>query len=495
MTVFENVKPPNGNVLKPLHVLRQTQLPSPSCEADFCRLASRYPEEVQHQYFSPPILSPPSRFDRVAYLINSSTIWIFKSNLLATRTNRVAMNSTTDSARMSTVNQKHQQRASSPATAKNPSSRPPTGPAMYFTSSTPGVKPMGHSSIQSIYERGPRRFTSSTMDRNTRQPRSRSHSPYRHEDIYARAGWEHRSRSRSRAEVREGDRESDHRDRDRRSRSRSPRRRLLMDYSPDSSDQSPVRYSHDDMRHRSASLEFHQREHRTPTPVLEKPLSWQQIAELSTSDYGKEFALRYYSNPYRLWTFPPSESQPITTSAEFPYAVPKPHIDIKTGKPHYRMRFTDPNTMSLLLGKEGSSLAELSLFFPAVVFRFEEALNIPDPIMKKRTWTFWLEVKSSADPKNDGVKWQIDACRNGFEAYCRTDPEGLSCVTDFYYANRRVFHHSRTAKGLYQQGLPRPTNQQELMAQVSLKDYTDVVASLKPRGKGLVTMLRDGRKF
>lgn len=75
----------------------------------------------------------------------------------------------------------------------------------------------------------------------------------------------------------------------------------------------------------------------------------------------------------------------------------------------------------MLLGKNGNSLAEIGKFFPAVVFQLEEdiALDGPDPKSQEGLVTFWLEVKSSSDPHNDGVKWQIDACRKGFEAYHR----------------------------------------------------------------------------
>ena len=48
------------------------------------------------------------------------------------------------------------------------------------------------------------------------------------------------------------------------------------------------------------------------------------------------------------------------------------------------------------------------------------------------------------------------ACRLGLEAYQKMDRGSLPSLKNYYYANRRLFHHGNTKQGRYLQDLGRP---------------------------------------
>ena len=119
--------------------------------------------------------------------------------------------------------------------------------------------------------------------------------------------------------------------------------------------------------------------------------------------------------------------------------------------------------MIKLLGTHKDSLIEIGRFFPAVVFQLEGSSKSPN---NPATLKLWLKPKSRSDTLNQGVKWQIDACRRGLEVYQQKDTGSLPSVKNFYYDNRRLFDHEHTQQGLYLQSLPRPRSHQEFLEQV-----------------------------
>ncbi|KAH7378128.1 hypothetical protein BKA64DRAFT_648844 [Cadophora sp. MPI-SDFR-AT-0126] len=331
-----------------------------------------------------------------------------------------------------------------PASGKPPLSKPlpvPVARGLHLTSSAPGVSPYNSASIAGPAIRRPltppsTRDRGREANRETYLRRSRSRSPHRRDNPRARRDWDHWSRS------------------------RSPRWDSRRDYGRESPHRGYDMYPHREIRYRSPSPMDSRRQPQFGSSV--NPSSWQSLAE-------KAGTIEPVIRPatVRRYTFPPAEAHPkvqggFKTSAA---AMPKPHIDTRTQKPYPTLKFTDRLAMDKLLGKRGGSLAEICRFFPAVVFQIEETTS------QHSAGTFhslklWLEVKSSSDPFNQGVKWQIDACRLGLEAYQKMDRGSLPSLKNYYYANRRLFHHGNTKQGRYLQDLGRPTNPAAVMQQL-----------------------------
>ena len=305
-------------------------------------------------------------------------------------------------------------------------------------SSTPGVHPYNGSSVGGLTTRRP--LTPSTSHdrvqdtlRDAYRLRSRSRSPRRRDDLYPRRDW------------------------DRPARSRSPRRDIHRDCRYEDTRPFHDIYPHREGRYRSPSPLSLRRQRRTTPPPKN---SWQALAEKAGTIPSQLTTHRY--------TFPTSEIRPnvqdgLRTSD---FAMLKPHIDTRTGKPYPPLIFTDPQASIKLLGTREDSLIEIGRFFPAVVFQLEESSKLPNT---PATFKLWLEVKSSSDPLNQGVKWQIDACRRGLEAYQKKDTGSLPSVKNFYYDNRRLFHHGHTQQGLYLQSLARPRSHRDFLGQVDTR--------------------------
>ncbi|KAG4433466.1 hypothetical protein IFR05_011050 [Cadophora sp. M221] len=342
--------------------------------------------------------------------------------------------------------------------ASSPSKAPMTT-GMRFTSSAPGVGPVHN---PSIHGRALRATPSFSRDGNASRPRSRSRQ---HDESYYRSDLGHRSRS------------------------VSPRSESRRDYGLEPLSRIHDMYSSRESRSRYRSLSPTASRHRDPSRSpppreirpTEQPASWQRLAErVSNKDPD---TLRGHAT-VRRFTIPSSEIRHSLQDAFI--ARPKPHINTRTGKPYPPLQFRDPKASRMILGKREYALEEISKFFPAVVFQVEKVVENPDTMSPKICVNLWLEVKPSSDPLNDGVKWQVDACRRGFEAYQKRDKDGdgLPEVRDYYYANRRLFHHSMTKQGLYLQALGRPRNHKDLLAQASNKAGRMTIASPDVGGMG-----------
>ncbi|PBP17501.1 hypothetical protein BUE80_DR011735 [Diplocarpon rosae] len=145
--------------------------------------------------------------------------------------------------------------------------------------------------------------------------------------------------------------------------------------------------------------------------------------------------------------------------------TPHPHIDGRTGKPHPALKFVSQDAYSKMYGAQGQAMDEVKQFFPAVVVCLEQPPKSPGALVTFSTAILWFEVKGSSDPKDNGVRGQIDACRRGFEEYHKRD-HLLPDVREFYYAHRQLFHNSRTSHGRYLQSAPRPRGPTEAREQL-----------------------------
>ncbi|KAI9049653.1 hypothetical protein LZ554_006678 [Drepanopeziza brunnea f. sp. 'monogermtubi'] len=122
---------------------------------------------------------------------------------------------------------------------------------------------------------------------------------------------------------------------------------------------------------------------------------------------------------------------------------PTPHHDPRTGKLYPVLKFAHPQAYTRLSGPQGRAIAEVSRYFAALVIRLEKPTLQAGELGTSASAVLWLRVKLSANPRDDGVQRQIDACQRGFEAYHKLDHEGkeLPGIRDFYTANRHIFHH------------------------------------------------------
>ncbi|KAK0101181.1 hypothetical protein ONS95_012838 [Cadophora gregata] len=323
------------------------------------------------------------------------------------------------------------------STATPPPSILPAARGLFLSSSAPGVSPVHNPTINGPALRRQPVIPTVTKERgrglergNAYRERSRSRSPRRRGDLYPPRDW------------------------DRLPRSRSPRWESRIDHRLESLERGHDSYPRRDSRYRSPSPVEPRRKRRPSPPAQSMPGSWQALAEKAVPSHPAAAIHRY--------TFPATEIRPSTqdgVKALNTGAVPKAHIDLRTQKPYPPLEFTDSRAKDKLLGKSRQALAEICRFFPAVVFQLEEKPKAPK---NPATLRLWLEVKSSSDPTNEGVRWQIDACRRGFEAYHKWDQMGLPCVKDYYYTNRRLFHHGNTLQGRIMQGLGKPRDDQDL---------------------------------
>ncbi|KAH6715031.1 hypothetical protein BKA61DRAFT_574505 [Leptodontidium sp. MPI-SDFR-AT-0119] len=268
---------------------------------------------------------------------------------------------------------------SSPSKTPKVTGTRPTPPA---PGASPVHKPSVHSSTLRV-------APSISKKGDSYRPRSRS----RHRDeSYYRSHWDPRSRS------------------------VSPRRESRRDYRLKSSSRTYDIYGPRGSRSRYRSPSPRAARHRDPSRSppsrearpTEQPTSWQKLAERIAN---KDPATLRGPATTRRFTIPSSEIRDNLHDADMiPIAVSKVHVKARTGKPFLPLQFKDPRASQMLLGKHGDALEEV-----------EEVLDNLDSKSPKGLVNLWLEVKSSSDPLNDGVKWQIDACHRGFEAYQRRD--------------------------------------------------------------------------
>ncbi|KAI6716454.1 hypothetical protein JHW43_001055, partial [Diplocarpon mali] len=216
-----------------------------------------------------------------------------------------------------------------------------------------------------------------------------------------------------------------------------------------------------------ARRDWSRRQDRDPSSLTSArpPLSWESRAEhthaswLSLAAQAIRFLDQISNAPAGAGVSSPHATQPAGLAESARAAItPRPHIDGRSGKPHPALKFTSEDAYSRMYGVHGESLDEVKQFFPGIVVRLEKPPKSPGALVTFSTAILWLEVKGSSDPKDNGVCWQIDACRSGFEEYRKPDSQAtqLPDIRDFYYAHRQLFHRPRSSTGRYLQTAPRP---------------------------------------
>ncbi|PVH71564.1 hypothetical protein DL98DRAFT_596831 [Cadophora sp. DSE1049] len=216
----------------------------------------------------------------------------------------------------------------------------PVARGLFLTSSAPGVGPYSSHSINGPTIR--RLITPSTIrDRGRGLNRdeylriSRSRSPRRREDPYARRDW------------------------DRRSRSRSPRLESRRDYRLESPSRGYDMWPRRETRYRSSSQIDPRPERRPSPPPQPKPGSWQLLAE-KTSAAPAPATLRRYTSP--TTEIGPNVQDGVKA---YDFAMPKPHIDPRTHNSYPPLKFTDPLAMEKFLGTHGTSPRRDRSFLPS----------------------------------------------------------------------------------------------------------------------------------